>query len=276
MKLKDILKYSENKLKEGKVSEFKSDARFLVSDFLKGDLSSIIITPSKDVDITELDRALDERIKGVPCQYITKNVQFMSLDFEVSKDVLIPRQDTESLVETILKTRPNNPSILDICTGSGCIAVSLAKYINCSVVRACDISEKALEIAEKNAKSNGVEVEFYQDDILSSEKYDFKYDIVVSNPPYIETEVVKNLDSVVKDYEPHIALDGGEDGLKFYVKIASYAKNILNDSGILALEIGYNQAKDIHKILTENGYADITLVQDISGNDRVMTAKIKN
>lgn len=275
MKLKDVLKYSENKLKDGKVAEYKSDARFLVNDFLKGDLSSIIITPSKDIDISELDKALDERINGVPCQYITKSVQFMSLEFEVSKDVLIPRQDTESLVETILKTRPSNPSVLDICTGSGCIAVSLAKYINCSVVRGCDISGKALEIAKKNAKSNGVCVEFYQDDILTSENYDFKYDIVVSNPPYIETEVVSKLDSVVKDYEPHIALDGGEDGLKFYVKIAQYAKGILNESGMLALEIGHNQAKAVHRILTENGYSDIKLIQDIGGNDRVMTAIFK-
>lgn len=275
MKLKDVLKYAEQKLKDGGVKEYKSDARFLTGDFLKGDLSSIIITPSKETDIKELDEMLDKRISGVPCQYITKNVQFMSLDFEVSPDVLIPRQDTELLVETILKIRPNSPEILDICTGSGCIAVSLAKYINCKTVRACDISRKALEIARKNAENNGVEIEFYQDDILKSEKYDFKYDIVVSNPPYIETDVVLSLDSVVKDYEPEIALDGGKDGLVFYRKIAAYASKVLNNNGLLALEIGYNQADSVRKILHESGYENITLLQDLGGNDRVLTANLK-
>ena len=275
MKLKDILKYAENKLKDGGVDEYKSDARFLTSDFLNGDLSSIIITPSKEVDASELDIMLEKRIKGVPCQYITKNVQFMSLEFEVNENVLIPRQDTELLVETILKIRPHNPEILDICTGSGCIAVSLAKYINCKAVRACDISGKAIDVAKKNAAKNGVEIEFYEDDILTSEKYDQKYDVVVSNPPYIETDVVLTLDSVVKDYEPGIALDGGEDGLKFYRKIADYAKHILKEDGLLAFEIGYNQAAALYEILTPNGYDEITLLQDLSGNDRVVTAKLK-
>lgn len=275
MKLKDVLKYAENKLKEGGIAEHKSDARFLVTDFLQGDLSKIIILPNKEIDISELDEMLDKRISGMPCQYVTKNVQFMSLDFEVNENVLIPRQDTELLVETILKIRPNNPEILDICTGSGCIAISLAKYINCKKVRACDISEKALETAKKNADKNGVEIEFYKDDILTSENYDNKYDIIVSNPPYIETDVVLNLDSVVKDYEPGLALDGGKDGLDFYKKISEYAKHILKEDGILAYEIGYNQAQDVHRILTENGYHEITLLQDLSGNDRVITAKLK-
>ena len=276
MKLKDILKYAENKLNDGDVAEYKSDARFLVRDFLKGDLSSIIITPSKEVDVAELEEMLDKRISGMPCQYITKNVQFMSLEFEVNENVLIPRQDTELLVETILKIRPNNPEILDICTGSGCVAISLAKYINCKKVSACDISDKALEVAKRNATKNGVEVEFYKDDILNSEKYDRKYDIIVSNPPYIETEVVSRLDSVVKDYEPGMALDGGKDGLDFYRTISKYAKIILKEDGILAYEIGYNQAFDVRRILTEIGYDEITLLQDLSGNDRVITAKIKN
>lgn len=275
MKLKDVLKYAENKLKDSGIKEYKSDARFLVSDFLKGDLSLVIIMPGKEVDIRELEEMLDRRIGGVPCQYVTKNVQFMSLDFEVSPDVLIPRQDTELLVETIMKTGPKSPEILDICTGSGCIAISLSKYINCKTVRACDISEKALEIARKNADKNGVEAEFYKDDILASEKYDFKYDIVVSNPPYIETQVVSNLDSVVKDYEPRIALDGGEDGLTFYRKIAHYAAKVLKKDGLLALEIGYNQAESVREILLDNGYENITLLQDLSGNDRVLTANLK-
>ena len=275
MKLKDVLRYAENKLKDGGVAEFKSDARFLVSDFLKGDLSSIIITPSKEIDVSDLDEMLDKRISGMPCQYVTKNVQFMSLSFEVNENVLIPRQDTELLVETILKIRPNNPEILDICTGSGCIAVSLAKYINCKTVRACDISDEALETARKNADKNGVEVEFYKDDILKSERYDYKYDIVVSNPPYIESDVVLSLDNVVKDYEPGLALDGGKDGLDFYKKISDYARNILKENGILAFEIGYNQAQKVYKILVDNGYDEIILLQDLSGNDRVITAKLK-
>lgn len=275
MKLREVLRYAEQKLKDGGIKEYKSDARFLVSDFLKGDLSSIIITPSKEVDISELDSALDARISGIPCQYITKNVQFMSLEFEVSKDVLIPRQDTELLVETIMKMGLKNPEVLDICTGSGCVAVALSKYINCKCVRACDISEKALEIAEKNASNNGVNVEFYQDDILKSEKYNFKYDVVVSNPPYIETDVVLKLDSIVKDYEPYIALDGGQDGLKFYIKIADYAKKVLKKGGLIALEIGYNQADKVTEILKSNGYENITLYKDLSGNDRVLTANIK-
>jgi len=275
IKLKDLLKYGEEILRSGGVKEYKSDARFLASDFLSGDLSKIIITPNKEIDISLYNDMLLKRVSGMPCQYITKNVQFMSLDFEVSQDVLIPRQDTELLVETIMKMGLKTPAVLDICTGSGCIAVSLAKYINCKCVRGCDISENALQIAKKNAKRNSVNVEFYKDDILASDKYDFKYDVVVSNPPYIETDVVLGLESIVKDYEPRIALDGGEDGLVFYRKIADYAKKVLNFGGLIALEIGYNQKDTVSEILVQNGYENIVCISDLSGNDRVLTANVK-
>ncbi len=211
---------------------------------------------------------LERRISGEPYAYIVGHKEFMKLDFIVNKTVLIPREDTECLVlEAIKEARKN---ILDMCTGSGCIAISLAKYIRDAKVDAVDICKRALNVAKKNAILNGVNVKFIQSDLF--EKVENTYDMIVSNPPYIKTKDMETLQKEVKN-EPKKALDGGKDGLSFYRKIAEEARKYLNDQGVLLFEIGFDEANDVMKILKENNYKKIRKIKDLSNNDRVISAK---
>ncbi|MDP4093518.1 MAG: peptide chain release factor N(5)-glutamine methyltransferase [Bacillota bacterium] len=228
--------------------------------------------------------SINSRIEGKPLQYITGHQEFMSLDFLVSEHVLIPRQDTEILVETVINhvktTKLNNMlSILDLCTGSGCIAVSLAYYIkNCRVI-GVDVSEQALDVAHLNAVRNNVggQTGFIKADLKSQREIQIsnKADIVVSNPPYIAESVIKQLKPEVRDYEPAIALDGGEHGLDFYKIIAGKLRRILKPGGFIALEIGYDQAESVIEIFGEV-CVDLKIIKDLSGNDRVITGFMKN
>ncbi len=210
------------------------------------------------------------RIKGIPYAYICGQKEFMKLNFTVNQSVLIPRPETELLVEEALKYSCNK--VLDLCTGSGCIAVSIAYYGEKMQVEASDISNEALMIAEENAKKNGVSIKFIQSDLF--ENIENTYDIIVSNPPYIEEKIISSLEKEVQN-EPYIALSGGEDGLLFYRRIIENAKNFLNSNGILILEIGYNQRQDVKELLERYQYEDIECIKDLSGNDRVMVAKKK-
>ena len=217
--------------------------------------------------------ALDRRMNGEPLQYITGYQEFMSLNFAVTPNVLIPRQDTEILVENIIEfVGPNeNVSILDIGTGSGCIAISLAYYIKSSKVIGVDISKEALEIAKKNALNCGVEerVIFIESNLFENVPTR-KFDIIVSNPPYIPNQVINTLDRQVKDFEPKIALDGGEDGLDFYRKIVKQSVDFLKPKGLLAFEVGFDQAQDVVKIMEES-FTDIKVKKDLAGIERVVT-----
>ena len=198
----------------------------------------------------------------------------MGLDFYVDSNVLIPQPDTEILVEEVIKLCNENAEVLDLCTGSGAIGVSIAKNIKNAKVTMSDISEKALEIARKNVNNNecGDNCKFVLSNMF--EKIEERYDVIVSNPPYIKTEVIKILDKEVQN-EPNIALDGGEDGLYFYRIIAENAYNYLNKGGILALEIGYDQKDEVINLLKlEDNYTDIYCKKDLSGNDRIIIAKI--
>ena len=217
---------------------------------------------------------IKRRISGEPLQYITGTAEFMGLKFDVNPYTLIPRQDTETLVETVIELAKNGAKILDIGTGSGCIGISLAKYIKGAEVTLADISMGALKTAEKNAKLNGVKVSCIKMDILN-EIPEGKYDIVVSNPPYIETEAIKGLMKDVRDYEPLSALDGGADGLVFYRRITEIAPALLNAGGLLAYEIGYNQGEAAAKIVRDKfGYAQV--IKDLCGNDRVIIMRLNN
>lgn len=192
----------------------------------------------------------------------------MKLKFFVNNNVLIPREDTEILVQEAISL--NKKSILDMCTGSGCIAISLAKYIDGSFVEAVDISENALKLAKKNAKFNEVEVNFINSNLF--ENVFKKYDLIISNPPYIPSVDIEDLQSEVKN-EPHIALDGGDDGLDFYRQISKDAINYLTDDGVLMYEIGFDQADSVSTILQECGYENIRVIKDFGGNDRVVVAR---
>ncbi len=269
MKLFEALKAAENLLKNKGVDEFSSDARFLLLDCYNLKSSDYIINKNKEIDEKPYFEMVEKRISGIPVQYITGKTEFMSLEFNVNENVLIPRQDTELIVEEIINAYKNKkPKILDICTGSGCIAISLNKYLNTNVL-AFDISEKALLVAKENNTLNETNVVFFKDDALNPENDCMDFDVVVSNPPYIESDVVKGLDEKVKDFEPKIALDGGFDGLEFYRKITPYAYKILKEGGKLFFEIGYNQGETVSEILIENGFKNVYVKKDYCNNSRM-------
>lgn len=221
-----------------------------------------------------------KRAGGIPLQYITGHQEFMSLDFSVSTSVLIPRHDTEALVEEVmlhaneLSTTDGEISILDIGTGSGCIAVSLAYYIKDCTVTAVDISEKALEMARLNAVKLGVygKTVFRLSDLFENvEKRN--YDIIVSNPPYIPKEEIAGLNRQVKAYEPLTALDGGPDGLSYYRYIIKNSADFLKPEGLLAFEVGYNQAANVQDMMN-GSFHNIKIIKDLSGIDRVVTGRL--
>ncbi len=214
------------------------------------------------------------RYKNEPVSYITGTKEFMSLSFDVSNGVLIPRPDTEILVEKIIEIyKGKKASIVDLCTGSGAIAVSLAYYLNNSLVSAVDKYDICVETARKNAAKNHVNINVIKADVLND--FDFgDVDCIVSNPPYIESEILSTLPCDVKNYEPIYALDGGADGLIFYRKITDFAAKKLNSGGILAYEIGYNQAHTVKEIIDNtNSFKHVEIIKDLSGLDRVILAE---
>ena len=277
MNIKENINYAIKKLKESKIEEPLLTAKILLSFFLGVTKEYLIINQEESVMeevVQKYKIAIDKIIKGCPIQYITQNQEFMKLNFYVNEDVLIPRADTEILVEEVIKyaktINKEKINILDLCTGSGAIGISLAKYISNSFVTMSDISIEALEVARINAKNNNVE---NKTRIIKSnlfENIQGKFDIIASNPPYIEREEISKLDINVQN-EPVIALDGGIDGLDFYRKIADNANNYLNENGLLFLEIGYNQKESVTNIIENSKkYINAECIKDLSGNDRVV------
>ena len=218
-------------------------------------------------------QAVERRCQHIPLQHLTGKQEFMGLTFAVTPDVLIPRQDTEVLVEEALKYLKPGMEALDLCTGSGCIGISLKHFVPEASIWACDISEKALAVAEKNAGSNQTDIHFVCSDIF--EKIDKKFDMIVSNPPYIPSAQIGELMPEVRDHEPAAALDGREDGLYFYHKITEGSSAHLKEKGMLIYEIGYDQGKAVSKILEENGFEEIAVLQDLAGLDRVVAGRRK-
>lgn len=273
MTIKEAIKYGSDLLKENKIEDYSIKVKILIS-FITGIKKDILIN-YEDVEI--LDNKLEiyiynlnKIIEGVPIQYITKKQEFMGLDFFVDENVLIPQPDTEILVEEVLKISKlfnKKINILDLCTGSGAIAVSLSKYIKDVNIIATDISENAIEIAEKNAIKNNVEnkIKFVVSDMFKN--IENKFDIIVSNPPYIETKEIEKLSKEVKN-EPIIALDGGNDGIKYYKIIADNYNKFLNIGGYLLLEMGYNQGESVSKL-----FKNSEIKKDLSGNNRVILVK---
>ena len=226
-------------------------------------------------DAREILRACERRAKGEPLSSIFGWVEFYGLRFDVNKKVLSPRMETEILVEQVLKKIEefDAESVLDLCTGSGAIAVTLAKYSK-SKIYASDISKQALSVAEANARKNEVKVEFCQSDLLKDLKKGRKYDIIVSNPPYIKTGDLDKLDFEVRKYDPRLALDGGEDGLDFYRKIIEDAKKKLNKRGWLFFEVGKGQAEQVTALMQANGYESVQAVKDYNKIERVIYGRV--
>lgn len=283
MKIKDII----NSIKMNHIDDFYLKLKMILMDVLDVSKEYLLIHeddefPSNKID--EFNEKIEKLKINTPIQYIINKQDFYGLEFYVDENVLIPQPDTEILVEECINIINNSQKcsncisnnnkeskILDLCTGSGAIGISIAKNISNSNVFASDISEKALEIARKNAENNNVEINFIESNLFENIKE--KFNMIVSNPPYIETETIKTLSEEVKK-EPIIALDGGVDGLNFYRKIAEEAKYYLKQKGYLALEIGYNQKHAVEEILKQNYYKNIYSKKDLGGNDRIVVAQI--
>lgn len=233
----------------------------------------IEITKITEEEKNKIINICNELNLGKPLAYVINNAEFFNYSFFVNENVLIPRFETELLVEKVINYAKNlnKPKILDLCSGSGCIAISLAKSLNLTV-DAVEISDKAIEVITKNAKLNNANINIIKSDLFNN--VNKKYDIIVSNPPYIASNEIKSLQSSVKEYEPHLALDGGIDGLDFYKKIALKAPDFLNKNGQLFLEIGYDQEKTVPEILSKN-FENIQVFNDYSNLPRMIVAKKK-
>lgn len=268
-------------LKSNNVESPKLKARLLLQYVLDKPRQYIIVYDNKEIDKQQQWQYfvnIEKLTKGIPLQHITHRQEFMKMDFFVDENVLIPRSDTEILVEEVIKIaqKYNSPRILDLCTGSGAIAISLAKYIENSQITAVDISEEALRIAKLNAVNNNVEdkITFVKSDLFENIVKE-KYDIIVSNPPYIKKDFMKKLDKEVQQ-EPYIALDGGYDGLDFYRKIISEGYQYLKFKGYLCMEIGYDQKQEVFDIIkSQEKYSNTYSKIDLGGNDRIVVTTVQ-
>ena len=280
MTIKETIRKGMIILKTNNVTEPNIKSRLIMQYVLNKPREYLVVYDKEELTLRQevnYFKAIKKLCNGIPIQHITNRQEFMKMTFFVDENVLIPRPDTEILVEEVIKIakKINAKKILDLCTGSGAIAISLAKYIDKSNITAVDISDKALNVAKLNAKNNEVEdrITFVESDLFKNLKKE-KYDIIVSNPPYIKKEVLKKLDKEVQK-EPKLALDGGYDGLDFYRKIINKAEEYLKFNGYLCFEIGYDQKEDVENLLKEQEkYINITCKKDLCDNDRVVIAKL--
>lgn len=280
MTIKETLRKGMIQLKTGNVTEPNLKARLIMQYILNKPRQYLIIYDDQVLTLRqEVDyfKAIKRLINGEPIQHITHQQEFMKLSFFVNEDVLIPRPDTEILVEEVIKIakKIKAKNILDMCTGSGAIAVSLAKYLDNVEITAVDISTKTLNVAKKNAKNNEVEnkITFIESNLFENIVNE-KYDIIVSNPPYIKKDVIKTLNKEVQK-EPKIALDGGYDGLDFYRKITHQSEEYLKFNGYLCFEIGYDQKKDVIKIINdERKFTGTYSKKDLCDNDRIVITRL--
>lgn len=269
-KLIEAREIAKNRLQLAGIDDIEAD--YILSAQFNIPVTEIRFT---DLDLTQkqhkqLIKNINLRCRHKPISKIFKKAYFYGNQFYINNNVLSPRFDTEILVEKALEYICDNDRVLDLCTGSGCIAISLAKTKNI-YAEGCDISKKALRVARKNDKLLNAGVEFYQSNMF--DKVQGKFNVIVSNPPYIETDVIKGLDIEVKDYDPHLALDGGQEGLEFYREIATHIKDYLLPNGMLLMEIGYNQSKAVTEIF-KSVASKIETIKDYNNNDRVVIIKI--
>jgi release factor glutamine methyltransferase len=282
MNYKELLKEITDRLKATNVPEAESDAWRLFEGITGFDRGTLFLKGNDEVsDGAMLEKAREwtqKRLTGCPVQYIIGYQTFCGFDFEVSPDTLIPRFDTEILAETVAQ-EASGKNVLDMCTGTGCILISVAKLADTGCAVGCDVSEKAVELAERNAKRNGVasKTSFFTGDLFDAlkgtEYENFKFDIIVSNPPYIRSADIETLSPTVRDFEPRSALDGTEDGLWFYERITKDATYSLADNGLLAFETGCDQGNDVSEIMKENGFSDVRIIKDYAGLDRIVIGK---
>ena len=296
MTRKQAYDYGVETLEAEGIMDADSDVRILLEDLCGIEREELILHGEKIISRTDTEKfmnAINRRLGHYPVQYITGKQEFMGLTFSVTPDVLIPRQDTEILVEEVLKELNDGSRILDMCTGSGCILLSLLYYSNDCEGVGVDVSDAALQVAKDNAGRLELDdtfdmlfipgmqgkkhidqskIEFIESNLFNDVRGTF--DIIVSNPPYIKSSVIPTLMEEVRDYEPMLALDGKEDGLYFYREIVKKSRDYLNGGGKLFFEIGYDQAQDAKCIMEEAGYKDVVVIQDYAHLDRVVWGRI--
>lgn len=276
MTYKQAEQKGEQLLQAAGVMDAKIDAWLLLEMVAKIDRSFYFTHTNEDVDpevLTEYERVVEKRAEHVPLQYITGEQEFMGMTFKVNSNVLIPRQDTETLVEETLKVIEPQMEVLDLCTGSGCILLSILKNAPAVKGTGSDVSKQALLVAKENAKLHNLEADWVRgnlfDNIIGA------YDVIVSNPPYIAQTKIPSLMPEVAQFEPIQALDGGPDGLDFYRKITQEAPKHLKENGYLFFEIGFDQGAAVKQLMTDAGFKDVAVIKDLAGNDRVVKGQIR-
>lgn len=275
MTYRETVNLGEKVLSMADIAEAKTDAWLLLEMVCKIDRSFYYLHMEEDMpeeQMSEYQIALRKRAEHVPLQYIVGETEFMGLKFKVNSSVLIPRQDTETLVEEALKVVRPGMRVLDLCTGSGCVIVSILHNVSDVEGYAVDISKQALNVAKENARLNDVPVLFEHSDLFDHVAGTF--DVIVSNPPYICTDEIAKLMPEVRDFEPMEALDGKEDGLYFYRKIIGQCKQYLNPEGHLLFEIGYDQGQKVSALMREIGFHDVQVIKDLARKDRVVTGML--
>ncbi len=251
------------------------DARLLLEDAARMKLSELSLEAEKDMEerfVVRYREQIRRRAERIPLQHLTGIQNFMGLDFQVDRRVLVPRQDTETLVEEVLRELQDGMRVLDLCTGSGCILISLLRYTNGCRGVGVDLSEDALTVARENAErllgDQADRVVFLKSDLF--ERVTGTFEFIVSNPPYIPSAAIPELMPEVREHEPRMALDGGEDGLCFYRRITEESRAYLTGGGMLYFEIGYDQAEPVKALMESAGFAEVTVVKDLAGLDRVV------
>lgn len=272
MNYREAFETGKGALAAAGIEEAELDARLLLEEICGTDRNTLLVHGDRNVteeELAQYKEMLEKRSAHIPLQQIIGRQSFMGLDFYVDENVLIPRQDTELLVEEALQGLHDGMRILDMCTGSGCILLSLLKYSNDCEGIGADISEEALKVAERNRVQLGLEnAAFIRSDLF--EAVEGKFDLLVSNPPYICSDVIDTLMPEVREHEPRQALDGSADGLHFYRRILAECRAYLKPGGMLLFEIGYDQGEAVKRLMEENGFLEVEVKKDYGGLDRVV------
>jgi release factor glutamine methyltransferase len=280
MTYRELYEFGMNRLSEAGIEEAALDARLLLEHICHTDRNELLVHGDcmrSDLEKQFYEMVIEKRASRIPLQHITGVQEFMGLEFRVNEHTLIPRQDTEILVEEVMRHLSDGMRIIDMCTGSGCILLSLLRYSNECEGVGIDISEEALIVARENAVRLGIDAEFLCGDLFeplekfeSGKTTDRLFDMIVSNPPYIETSVIPTLMPEVREHEPIAALDGKDDGLYFYRIIVDRSADYIRKGGYLFFEIGYNQGAAVSKIMSDAGFSQINVIKDYAGLDRVV------
>lgn len=271
MTLREAYEYGQKQLNLADIEDAALDAWYLL-EYTTGISRAMYFLNMQeelaDGQEEKYRKYIEIRASHIPLQHITGVQEFMGMEFQVNEHVLVPRQDTEILVESVLEVLKSGMRVLDMCTGSGCILISLLKIGKEVSGTGVDVSQEALKVAEANMQKIGVDGTLIQSNLF--ENVSGKYDIIVSNPPYIRTAVIEELKEEVKLHDPFIALDGKEDGLYFYREIVENSPRFLNDGGKLYFEIGYDQGEDVKRLMQEAGFTEVAVKKDLAGLDRVV------